>query len=96
MKVTEKGDVYSFGVLVLEVIAGNHPGNLILSLLSQSTDHNESMKLKNVLDQRLPLPTPETEDDLVRILKIASECLQENPNSRPTMRFVSQVLSTGT
>ncbi|GMN45322.1 hypothetical protein TIFTF001_014512 [Ficus carica] len=95
MKVTEKGDVYSFGVLVLEVIAGKHPGNLVLSLSSQSTDQNESLKLNNVLDQRLTLPTPETEDDLVRILKLASECLKENPNSRPTMRFISRVLSTG-
>ncbi|GJW78587.1 MDIS1-interacting receptor like kinase 2-like protein [Tanacetum coccineum] len=36
MKVTEKCDVYSFGVLVLEVIKGEHPGDIVTSLTSSS------------------------------------------------------------
>ncbi|XP_058082404.1 MDIS1-interacting receptor like kinase 2-like [Magnolia sinica] len=36
MRVTEKCDVYSFGVVALEVMMGNHPGELISSLSSSS------------------------------------------------------------
>nr|GMC82454.1 MDIS1-interacting receptor like kinase 2-like [Ipomoea batatas] len=32
MEVTEKCDVYSFGILALEVIMGKHPGDLIMSI----------------------------------------------------------------
>ncbi|GMP46021.1 hypothetical protein CsSME_00014336 [Camellia sinensis var. sinensis] len=58
MKVTEKCDVYSFGVLALEVIKGKHPGDFITSL---STSAIKNIELKNVLDQRLAPPSPEIE-----------------------------------
>ncbi|CAL5332807.1 unnamed protein product [Camellia sinensis] len=58
MKVTEKCDVYSFGVLALEVIKGKHPGDFITSL---STSAIKNIELKNVLDQRLTPPSPEIE-----------------------------------
>ncbi|KAG2675620.1 hypothetical protein I3760_12G013800 [Carya illinoinensis] len=54
MKVTEKCDVYSFGVLALEILMGKHPGDFICSLSSPSAMKN--IKLKDVLDRRLPFP----------------------------------------
>ncbi|PON61561.1 Tyrosine-protein kinase [Parasponia andersonii] len=92
MKVTEKGDVYSFGVLVVEVIKGRHPGSLILSL--SSPVKRGGVMLEEVLDDRLPPPSKETLDQLVDILKLAIACLHENPQSRPTMKDISQILST--
>ncbi|CAL5386036.1 unnamed protein product [Camellia sinensis] len=59
MKVTEKCDVYSFGVLALKVIEGKHPGDFIMSLLTPAV---ESIQLKDVLDQRLSLPSPEVDE----------------------------------
>ncbi|MBA0745985.1 hypothetical protein Gogos_008540 [Gossypium gossypioides] len=53
MKVTEKCDVYSFGVLILEVIVGAHPGDLIATLPSSSLEMR--LLVKDVLDQK-PLP----------------------------------------
>ncbi|KAK1564442.1 hypothetical protein Q3G72_003306 [Acer saccharum] len=91
MKVTEKCDVYSFGVLSLEVIKGKHPGDLIPSLSSPLTRDN--MVLKDVLDQRLPIPPPQVQDEVIQMLNIAITCLHANPQSRPSMNMIAPLLS---
>ncbi|XP_031273169.1 MDIS1-interacting receptor like kinase 2-like [Pistacia vera] len=91
MKVTEKCDVYSFGVLALEVINGKHPGDIIHTLSSPFTW--EDLLLSNVLDERLPLPPPTIQDQLIAIIKLAIDCLDSNPKSRPTMNMVSHMFS---
>ncbi|CAL5384117.1 unnamed protein product [Camellia sinensis] len=59
MKVTEKCDIYSIGVLALEVIKGKHLGDFITSLLTAAV---ENIKLKDVLDQCLSPPSLEVEE----------------------------------
>uniref|UniRef100_A0A2N9GI41 non-specific serine/threonine protein kinase n=1 Tax=Fagus sylvatica TaxID=28930 RepID=A0A2N9GI41_FAGSY len=93
MEVNEKCDVYSFGVLTLEIIMGKHPGDLISSLTS-SAFTTLNMPLKDVLDQRLSLPMNEAAREVLSIAKIAIACLHTVPQSRPTMQQVSQELST--
>ncbi|KAL3507242.1 hypothetical protein ACH5RR_032624 [Cinchona calisaya] len=90
MKVTEKCDVYSFGVLTMEVIKGKHPGDLIVYLMS-STPGN--IELKDLIDQRLLYPNPKVEKNLISVLKMARACLHVDPQSRPTMQFISRALS---
>ena len=90
MQVTEKCDVYGFGVLALEVIKGNHPGDFIYSALSPSAN----ILLKDVLDQRIQPPTGEVRDELIKIVTIATACLHANPQSRPTMLMISRRLSS--
>uniref|UniRef100_A0A2N9G113 non-specific serine/threonine protein kinase n=1 Tax=Fagus sylvatica TaxID=28930 RepID=A0A2N9G113_FAGSY len=93
MEVNEKCDVYSFGVLTLEIIMGKHPGDLISSLTS-SAFTTLNMPLKDVLDQHLSLPMNEAAREVLSIAKIAIACLHTVPQSRPTMQQVSQELST--
>lgn len=91
MKVTVKCDVYSFGVLALEVIKGKHPGDITPQLSSPT--EREKIQLIDVLDQRLPSPSPEMEEQLVTIIKLATSCLNANPQSRPTMHMIAHMLS---
>ncbi|KAH9680985.1 putative leucine-rich repeat receptor-like protein kinase [Citrus sinensis] len=90
MKVTEKCDVYSFGVLALEVIKGKHPRDFISSMSSSSLNLN--IALDEMLDPRLPTPSRNVQDKLISIGEVAISCLDENPESRPTMQKVSQLL----
>ena len=53
MVVTEKCDVYSFGMVALETMMGMHPGELVTSLSSSSA---QNTTLKDVLDSRLSSP----------------------------------------
>ncbi|KAK2359401.1 putative leucine-rich repeat receptor protein kinase [Trifolium repens] len=88
MVVSEKCDVYSFGVVALETLMGKHPQEILSSLQLAST---QSMKLCQVLDQRLPFPNNAMVlHDIIRVAAIAFACLHFNPSSRPTMKCVSQ------
>ncbi|KAG6713607.1 hypothetical protein I3842_05G162100 [Carya illinoinensis] len=89
MTVTEKCDVYSFGVVALEVLMGRHPGEL-LSSLSSSSLSSQNMTLNELLDQSLPPPNHLIRKDILLVAKIAFACLHTQPNSRPTMKSVSQ------
>nr|DAD31804.1 TPA_asm: hypothetical protein HUJ06_010655 [Nelumbo nucifera] len=92
MAVTEKCDVYSFGLVALEAIMGRHPGEFISSL---SSSVGQNRLLKDVLDSRLGPPTPtdhQVAQDVLMVAALALGCLQCNPTSRPTMQRVSQEL----
>ncbi|XP_038716340.1 MDIS1-interacting receptor like kinase 2-like [Tripterygium wilfordii] len=89
MKVTEKCDVYSFGVIALEVIKGEHPRDIIPSLSSPWATENALPE--EVLDQRLAPPSPDVVDEVIMVVKIATQCLDANAQSRPTMHMISQL-----
>ena len=92
MEVNEKCDVYSFGVLALETIMGRHPGDLISSLSSGFPAHQ--MPIVDVPDRRISSPTDESAKEVLYVVKIAVACLNASPQFRPTMKQVSQNLST--
>ena len=92
MKITEKCDVYSFGVLVLEVIKGKRPSEFLSSLSSSSL--NTNIALDEMLDPRLPTPSRIVQEKLISIMEVAFSCLNESPESRPTMKIVSQQLTS--
>ncbi|KAI8016069.1 MDIS1-interacting receptor like kinase 2 [Camellia lanceoleosa] len=106
MEVNEKLDVYSFGVLTLEVLMGKHPSDLISSLslslqlpsLSSSSSSSSprtayDILLKDILDTRLPPPRNHMEEEVVLVAKLALACLHTSSQCRPTMQQVSVALS---
>ncbi|KAJ0790646.1 putative protein kinase RLK-Pelle-LRR-XI-1 family [Helianthus annuus] len=83
-------DVYSFGIVTLEVMMGKHPGDLI-SLMSRS--NVKELANNVILDQRIQPPS----DHMVEVVKFCVElalmCINANPSTRPSMRQVSIELS---
>ncbi|CAN6457724.1 unnamed protein product [Victoria cruziana] len=93
MRVTEKCDVYSFGVLAIEVLMGRHPRE-VLSSFPVLTEQELDVKLWNMLDQRISAPAGQEAEQVLFVAKLAVTCIYVNPGARPTMRAVSQHLST--
>ncbi|KAL3747325.1 hypothetical protein ACJRO7_016153 [Eucalyptus globulus] len=86
--VNEKCDVYSFGVVAMEIIMGEHPGEIILML---STLFREDIMLHQILDPRLPIPRENSiARSIVLVVSLAFACLNSNPKLRPTMKQVSE------
>ncbi|XP_022741882.1 MDIS1-interacting receptor like kinase 2-like [Durio zibethinus] len=89
MVVTEKCDVFSFGVLALETLMGKHPGEL-LSMVSKPSSLQNIM-LSDILDPRLSPPTSQmVAQNIVHVATIALECVHTDPKFRPTMKQVTQ------
>ncbi|RWW26072.1 hypothetical protein GW17_00009561 [Ensete ventricosum] len=89
MRVTTQCDVYSFGVVTLELLIGEH-GEVLISILS-SSPINDSF-VKDVLDRRLPVPEGQVADEVVAVLSLALRSVDNHPESRPTMKQVSDKL----
>jgi serine/threonine protein kinase len=85
---TTKGDVYSYGVVLLELLSGKKPidptefgDNNLVGWVKQMVKENRSSE---IFDPTLT-NTKSGEAELYQSLKIARECLDDRPNQRPTM-----------
>jgi serine/threonine protein kinase len=87
-RVTEKCDVYSFGVLALELFMGHHPGDFLSLMAKKCT------LLENLLDTRLPLPEADISSQIFKVITVAVWCIEPDPSHRPTMQQAIKVYST--
>jgi hypothetical protein len=90
MVFTEKCDVYSFGMVAMEVVMGKHPGDLLLPFVCRTEIH---MKLNDILDKRIIEPKSDEEKGIILLVLVAFACLQVCPKARPTMEQVHQALT---
>ncbi|KAL5712993.1 hypothetical protein ACHQM5_015112 [Ranunculus cassubicifolius] len=93
---SDKSDVFSFGVLVLEIISGkknrgfihpDHDHNLV-GHAWRLWNHNKSMELvdKSMNDSRF-------DQDIRRCIHIGLLCVQVQPTQRPTIKAVDSMLN---
>ncbi|XP_020572048.1 cysteine-rich receptor-like protein kinase 2 [Phalaenopsis equestris] len=92
---TEKADVYSFGVLVLEIVTGKRCSSPVgshaeHSLLAKVWNHYKMNTLDNVIDNRIY--NKNVSDDVIQVILIGLQCTQADPHSRPTMSRVVEML----
>ncbi|CAD6238415.1 unnamed protein product [Miscanthus lutarioriparius] len=95
-KPSQKWDVYSYGVVLLEMITGRSPSALLETMqmvLVQWVQFciEDKKPSADVLDPFLAQDS-EREDEMIAVLKVALACVQANPERRPSMRHVAETL----
>ncbi|CAN0896951.1 G-type lectin S-receptor-like serine/threonine-protein kinase At4g03230, partial [Linum grandiflorum] len=92
-----KSDVFSFGVVLLEIISGKrntgfYKSNKVVSLLGHVWGYWREEKAMEVMDQSLSETC--VAHELLRCVNVALLCVQEDPNDRPTMANVLFMLGS--
>uniref|UniRef100_A0A0E0KAP1 Protein kinase domain-containing protein n=1 Tax=Oryza punctata TaxID=4537 RepID=A0A0E0KAP1_ORYPU len=92
-RVSQKADVYSFGVLLLELLTGKAPTHAVvneegldLPRWVQSVVREEWTA--EVFDQEL-LRYQNVEEEMVQLLQLAIDCSAQHPDRRPSMSEVA-------
>uniref|UniRef100_A0A5B7B165 Putative serine/threonine-protein kinase n=1 Tax=Davidia involucrata TaxID=16924 RepID=A0A5B7B165_DAVIN len=94
-QLTKKVDIYSFGVLILEIISGRSSskvafGEDLLVLVEWTWKLREQGRLLDIVDPEL---TEYPEDEVMRFIKVALFCTQAASHLRPAMKQVVEMLS---
>ncbi|KAG2397148.1 Receptor-like protein [Vigna angularis] len=92
LRVSEKCDIYSFGVVILELITGRPPidpeygENGLVKWVSSALEHEG---VDHVVDPTLDYRFRE---EISKVLSVGLQCTSSNPITRPTMRKVVKML----
>ncbi|XP_072975521.1 cysteine-rich receptor-like protein kinase 2 [Typha angustifolia] len=97
-QLSEKADIYSYGIVVLEIITGRRNSNSIASsdeghsLMSLIWQHFNSGKLIEMLDPCLQEQC--SEEQALKVFHVGLLCAQALPNLRPPMWKVVEMLNS--
>ncbi|CAO2202433.1 unnamed protein product [Urochloa humidicola] len=92
-RLTEKSDVYSYGVMLVELLTRKKPTTNLsqdgISLVAHFVQLLSNDKLSEILDVQV---IEEGEEEAKQVAAIAASCVQMKGNDRPTMRHVEMRL----
>ncbi|KAL0452648.1 UNVERIFIED_CONTAM: putative LRR receptor-like serine/threonine-protein kinase IRK [Sesamum latifolium] len=94
VKITEKCDVYGFGILVLEVVTGKRPVEYmeddVVVLSDMVRGAMEEGKVEDCVDARLLGKFPV--DEAIPVIKLGLICTSQVPSNRPDIAEVVNIL----
>ncbi|KAH9288587.1 hypothetical protein KI387_032704 [Taxus chinensis] len=99
-QLTDKADVYSYGMLVLEIVSGRKIIDSNLSpemelLLQWAWSLHEKNEEFELVDQRIAKEESEmNKHDVLKVIRIALLCTQGAPETRPSMSNVVSMLTS--
>lgn len=97
LQVDEKSDIYSFGVVLMEIISGKRSvesefgdGHSIVDWVKYKIKSKD--RIVDVLDKNVGATCASVREEMMQMLRIALLCTSCNPAERPSMRDVVLML----
>ncbi|KAH7844147.1 hypothetical protein Vadar_024852 [Vaccinium darrowii] len=95
-EITTKVDIYSFGIVLLEIVSRrkkfdetrSESSRHLLTLLHNKAREDKLLDIVDNLNQEMP----ENGEEMLRMIRSAAWCLQNDPTRRPLMSTVVKVL----
>lgn len=98
LKATEKSDVYSMGIVLIELVSGKMPTDAAFSVdmdmvrwVETHIEMQDSAR-QELIDPELKSLLPREEFAAFQVLEIALQCTKTSPLERPTSRQVYDLL----
>ena len=97
LQVDEKSDIYSYGVVLMEILSGKRSvdtefgdGNSIVDWVRSTIKSKDG--IDDILDKNVGAGCSSVREEMIQMLRIALLCTSRNPAERPSMRDVVLML----